>query len=639
MYQQNQQQPDFMDLMGRLIAYHWPVVTGCAAGYIIAASLNLNKFLFVILFGVVGFVLEKKVTGRADEPSLPVAEPPIERVEKPAPAPKPVKPETKEPPTPVKPPAPVKTEIDEGPRHLYGAEVYPRLRYDPDALEKVIVSAKTRKAIKNALDAALNKSGIYSQYKVKPPKGILLYGPPGTGKTSLARAAAKVYRCTFFVVNASSLVSAYVGQTEQNVRNLFAAARKCAPSMIFFDEIDAIGQKRTGRSINSPSDLVLNTLLTELDGFRSSESRVVVMAATNRIDVLDEALTRSGRFDLKIEVVLPDKEAREQLFRLYLSDRPADLSTDDFKVLALYSDGLSPADIKTCCDRAALSCARKQARITRQDVQEAIKEIFGRGIDVKARPVAEVWAEINSLVGLGSVKDFLHEVEAVAKANVARREKGLAPLKQSFHMCFTGNPGTGKTTIARLTGELLASLGALPSGHLIETDRSGLVAAYVGQTAIKVQEKVEAALGGVLFVDEAYSLARGGETDFGREALDILVKCMEDYRGRLVVILAGYTSEMQALFAMNPGMKSRIAFICEFPDYAPEELLQIAKLEAQKQGFTLTTEAGSALLNHFQQVDIGAAGNGRYARKLIEQAIRKAVMAGRDGTLKAEDFV
>jgi len=258
----------------------------------------------------------------------------------------------------------------------------------------------------------------------------------------------------------------------------------------------------------------------------------------------------------------------------------------------------------------------------------------------KTRSLAEIWAEVDSLVGLAPVKAFLREVQAVVEADRERRKRGLPPLTQSLHMCFLGNPGTGKTTAARLVGELLAALGALPSGHLVETDRSGLVAGYVGQTAAKTREVVEKALGGVLFVDEAYSLARGGPQDFGAEALDALVKAMEDHRDELVVILAGYTHEMQDLFALNPGLESRIAFTCEFPDYIPEELVEIAGLEARKRGFALTNGAETALLAHFRQVEreIGELGNGRYARKLVERAIRKAVVAGRIGTLESDDF-
>lgn len=784
-----------------------------------------------------------------------------------------------------------------------GVEYFPKKQPDPAAFDRVIGLEKAKEATKDALIAALDPAQRekFQRYGIRPPKGLLLYGPPGTGKTSFARAAAEMFGTAFYVVNASSIISGYVGGTEENIRNLFGHAKANCPAVIFFDEFDAIGQKRTGQSINSPSDLAINTLLACLDGFSGSDG-VFVIAATNRPDTLDEALTRPGRFDLKVEIGNPDEKARLKLFELYLKDRPNSLSRDDLKYLARTTEGVSPAGIRAACDRAALFAAKEGVEITRQHVQDALKDISGRGAQVNARPVDEVlaeldampglsgvkqqvrrllalaeaqvkrreqglpplkqslhmafvgnpgtgkttvarligelfaglgllnsghlvtasksdlvagyvgqtsgaarrviekaldgvlfvdeayeladqgfgseaiteliqamenqrdrlvvivagysdvverlnkvnegfksrigqviefpdyradelaqiaalvakgqgfalesgaettllahfrqvegqigklgngryarnvvekaisaaierdpsasvitgadvaaaigtavtkravddiWAEINSLVGLAPVKSFLREVEAVAKANAARREKGLPALKQSLHMCFLGNPGTGKTTVARLTGELLAAVGALPSGHLVETDRSGLVAGYVGQTALKVQEKVQAAIGGVLFIDEAYSLARGGINDFGAEALDAVIKAMEDHRDKMVVILAGYTQEMQELFSLNPGLESRIAFTCEFPDYSPEELLEIARLEAKKQGFSLSPEAESALLGHFRQADTGGLGNGRYTRKLVEAAVRKAVLAGRADTLKPEDF-
>lgn len=522
-------------------------------------------------------------------------------------------------------------------KRLSGADCYAKKAPDTTAFDRVIGLEKAKEAVKDALWAALNKPGQFRKYGVRPPKGLLLYGPPGTGKTSFARAAAEYFGCSFYVVNASSVISGFVGQTEQNIRSLFNHARANRPAVIFFDEIDAIGQKRTGQSINSPSDLALNTLLAQLDGFSGSDG-VFVIAATNRPDTLDEALTRPGRFDLKIEIGLPDEEARGRMFELYVKSRPNELSYDDIKYLARTTEGMSPAGIRAASDRAALFAAKEDVYITRQHVQEALKDISGRGAQVNARPVNEVLAELDALVGLYSVKAFMREVEAVAKANISRREKGLPALKQSMHMCFLGNPGTGKTSIARLAGELLAAVGALPSGHLVETGRSGLVAQYVGQTAQKTKEVIDKAMGGVLFVDEAYSLARGGPHDFGAEALDALVKAMDDYRDKMVVILAGYTSEMQALFAMNPGLESRIAFTCEFPDYSPDELLQIARMEAQKQGFTLMTEAESVLLEHFQQTGTGSQGNGRYARKVIEAAVRKAILTGRDGEIRPEDL-
>lgn len=247
----------------------------------------------------------------------------------------------------------------------------------------------------------------------------------------------------------------------------------------------------------------------------------------------------------------------------------------------------------------------------------------------KRRGLEEVWREVDSLVGLAPVKQALREIAALVVADRERRKQGLPPLRQTLHMAFLGNPGTGKTTVARLVGELFAALGVLPSGHLVEVDRSGLVAGYVGQTALKVQEVVKRTLGGVLFVDEAYSLARGSDArDFGREALDALVKAMEDHRENLCVILAGYPQEMRELFRANPGLESRIAFTLEFPDYSPEELLEIARLYAAKRGWRLAPGAEAALLERFRQdaYRIGELGNGRFARNLVEQAERRAAL-------------
>lgn len=261
------------------------------------------------------------------------------------------------------------------------------------------------------------------------------------------------------------------------------------------------------------------------------------------------------------------------------------------------------------------------------------------------RPLAEVWKDVDALVGLAPVKQKLREIVALVEADRRRGERGLPPLAQTWHMAFLGSPGTGKTTVARLVGELFAALGVLPSGHLVETDRSGLVAGYVGQTALKVREVVDKALGGVLFIDEAYSLARGGDRDFGAEALDALVKAMEDHRGNLVVILAGYTNEMRELFRINPGLESRVAFVLEFPDYSPEELVRIARLYAHKRGWRFGPGVEERLLARFrgEAAMIGRLGNGRHARNVVEEAERKAAIRiarglGEPDLLLAEDF-
>ena len=194
-----------------------------------------------------------------------------------------------------------------------------------------------------------------------------------------------------------------------------------------------------------------------------------------------------------------------------------------------------------------------------------------------ARPLDELLAELDDLVGLEGVKREVHLVSNLLRVQQIRRDRGLPVLDQSRHLIFTGNPGTGKTTVARLLAQIYRTLGVVERGHLVETDRAGLVAGFVGQTAGRVVAAFDRAEGGVLLIDEAYSLARGGEEDFGREAIDTVVKLVEDRRDRLVVILAGYPDEMDELVDANPGMRSRFPKTIHFPDYSDDELLAIVE--------------------------------------------------------------
>merc|ERR1719428_1556403 len=187
--------------------------------------------------------------------------------------------------------------------------------------------------------------------------------------------------------------------------------------------------------------------------------------------------------------------------------------------------------------------------------------------------------KLDGIVGLQGVKSFVKSLFAQLKMEVERREAGLGGPGSAgtLHMIFSGNPGTGKTTVARIVAELLAAMGILRKGHLVEADRSTLVAGYSGQTALKTKQVVEQAMGGVLFIDEAYSLVQGdGKDSFGHEALDTLIKMIEDKRQDLVVILAGYSDEMQRLLDSNPGVRSRFPTTIDFVDYTEEELMQIA---------------------------------------------------------------
>ena len=233
-------------------------------------------------------------------------------------------------------------------------------------------------------------------------------------------------------------------------------------------------------------------------------------------------------------------------------------------------------------------------------------------------------AEINELVGLAPVKEYVFGLADNLQVQQRRAAAGLKTASLSMHMIFTGNPGTGKTTIARLVAKYLKAIGALKGGQLVEVTRADLVGRYTGHTAPLTNSVIESALGGVLFIDEAYSLYRGEQDSFGLEAIDTLVKGMEDHRDELVVILAGYTREMETFLTANSGLASRFPNKIEFPDYTAEELLQITHVQAKNKGYRLAESCTEPLLNYYarwQAADARTAGNGRLARNTLEKAI------------------
>ncbi len=255
----------------------------------------------------------------------------------------------------------------------------------------------------------------------------------------------------------------------------------------------------------------------------------------------------------------------------------------------------------------------------------------------KHSPLELIQKDLQTLVGMQEIKRLINEIYAWIYINQTRGKVGLKQEKQALHMLFKGNPGTGKTTVARFLAKLFYDLNVLSKGHLIEVERADLVGEYIGHTAQKTRELIKKAHGGVLFIDEAYSLSRGGEKDFGKEAIDTLVKAMEDNQHDIILILAGYPQEMDYFMSMNPGMPSRFPIVMTFPDYSNDELIEIARRMANERDYFLTKEAEWKVKNHLERyraTNQSAFSNARYIRNLIERSIRKQAVR----LLKEENF-
>ena len=305
---------------------------------------------------------------------------------------------------------------------------------------------------------------------------------------------------------------------------------------------------------------------------------------------------------------------------------------------SITNDDEAIAALRTAYAGKDAAAGGPQTQSAEQEPQESATDATAAGAE--GETVADVLKDMDALIGLGPVKAQVRKIIAVVQANTEREKAGLKPVNPGLHLVFTGPPGTGKTTVARIMARLYAAAGALPGSNFTEATRTDLVAGYVGQTAIKTKELIDRTRPGVLFIDEAYSLTPRHEVDYGHEAIATLVKAMEDHRDQFAVIVAGYEDQMADFIGSNPGLRSRFKTYIAFPDYKGDELTEIFERMAADAGITL----GEGTLQRASEILAQASGkrdfgNARFARSLFEQAYaRMASRAAEDGTVSLEEL-
>lgn len=534
---------------------------------------------------------------------------------------------------------------------------------------KVVAPEKTLEELLKEVDDLIGLEGVkksihenitYLNFtKLRKEKGFddgsaislhsVFTGNPGTGKTTVVKKLGKIYQKMgllskghVYEVDRSVLVGEYIGQTAPKVKKAIDEARG---GILFIDEAYALARsgedsKDYGKEVieilikemsDGPGDLAvvvagypkeMNVFIDSNPGLKSrfseyfhfddylpeelyqialyaAEHKQLTVAAEAQ-EYLKEQLTeayrkRDNSFGNARFVYGVIEEAKQDMgLRLMKSENMDALTKEDLSTLTL-------ADFKS----VFLANEKKKLKllVNEKDLQMAI-------------------AELNELVGLDNIKQDVNElVKLIRFYNEIGKD---VVNKFSLHSVFTGNPGTGKTTLARIIAKIYKSLGLLERGHVVEVDREGLIAGYTGQTAIKTQERIDAAMGGILFIDEAYALAEG--SGFGQEAIEVILKRMEDKRGQFGVIVAGYPENMHHFIEMNPGLKSRFDKTYAFSDYEPEQLITIAKNLLKKEGLVPNEEALAHLSNHFKELverKDKFFGNARTVRQIVGECVMK----------------
>jgi AAA+ superfamily predicted ATPase len=458
-------------------------------------------------------------------------------------------------------------------------------------------------------------------------------GNPGTGKTTVARLIGDIFyylgileKGQLVEVDRSAIVGRFIGETAKLTKK---AIDNAMGGILFIDE--AYSLAKGGEGSNDYGAEAIEILIKAMEDNRDKFTVILAGYTKEMMNLLKLNPGLKSRINLDIEFedyrdyeLLEIAKSMANVDYYEFNEEGEKAFLEKIKIEQVDDNFANARVARNILESAIREKAFRigDSEVSKEELVTLMPEDFGIDLEFNARDkMKELQDELDNLVGLEDVKNIVKGIINTLELQHRKKEMGIESEDISLNMIFSGNPGTGKTTVARIIGKILKAIGVLKKGHMIEVTRSDLVGEYVGQTAPKTLNKIKEAYGGVLFIDEAYSLNGSGSNDFGKEAISTLIKEMEDNRDKLVVIMAGYTKEMKDLLNLNPGIDSRVKFTIEFSDYNPNELIEIFEGLCRKESYEISDEAKEELKSRFNEEYENKDknfGNGRLVRKYFE---------------------